>query len=265
MTLESMGIVPAVIATAKSLPAAIKAGQFVIEQWTAHRRNKFLMALLENLQVEQATGKIRREVDDALDSLLKTETNSEVLYDAYRRVCFSKTKNIGPRIIGLLTAELLNNASTSEENEEMIFEAAEQLGDLDFVHFKNYYQGLLNEVVADPELKRKVMRSGDEIIEVTNEEAYEVGGHKNSEAHLFPPDLRTTHGVWAARLESCGLLTREVTQQTMQVKEDSERHIDYDQTWVTTIVTLTYKAATIKLFKLLLRARSDEAKQADGL
>lgn len=243
--------------TAAVAKLTLHSGRFFVERWTAHRRDRFLESLLENLQVEQATGDRSADVDAALDNLLSSDQGSELLYDAYRRVCFSKTKNFGPRIIGLLTAELLNSALTSDEDEEMIFEAAEKLGDLELIEFKRHYEWLLKEIEKDATLKRSVMRSGDEIIEVASEEGNEVGSHLDSEAHLYPPDLRSSHGPWAARLESFGFIARSVTQQTRQVKEDSERHIDYDQTWVFTIVTLTYKPATMRLYKLLCRARNE--------
>lgn len=235
----------------------LNAGKYFIERWSAHRRDRFYESLLESLQIEQASGERSADVDAALDSLLSTDEGSELLYDAYRRVCFSKTKNYGPRIIGLLTAELLNSALTSNDEEEMIFEAAEKMGDLEFIEFKRHYEWLLEKFEQDATLKRSIMRTGDEIIEIAFEEGHEVGSHRDSEAHIFPPDLRASHGSWAARLESFGLLSRSVTQQTRQVKEDSERHIDYDQTWVFTIVTLTYKPAAMRLYQLLLRAKNE--------
>lgn len=233
----------------------LKVGKFAIERWTVFRRDQFFESLLENLQIEQASGDDRIEVDEALDELLKNEQNSEVLFDAYRRVCFSKTKKYGPRIIGLLTAELLNNASTSNDDEEMIFAAAELLGDIEFSEFRRYYERLLEVVAADAKLKRDVMMSGDELTEIVSEERHEVGGHVDSEAHLMPVDLRLSHGAWAALLQNCGLVNQSVTQQTRHIKEDSERHIDYDQTWTTTVVSMVYKPAVKRLHDLLKRAQ----------
>lgn len=244
---------------AKVASLTAKVGKFAIERWTVFRRDQFFESLLENLQIEQASGEERPEVDEALDELLKDDQNSEVLFDAYRRVCFSKTKKYGPRIIGLLTAELLNNASTSDDDEEMIFAAAELLGDVEFAEFRGYYGRLLEEFAADTKLKRDVMISGDELTEIVSEESHEVGSHVDSEAHLMPADLRLSHGAWAALLQNCGLVSQSVTQQTRQIKEDSELHIDYDQTWTTTVVSMVYKPAVKRLYDLLERARSNNA------
>lgn len=244
---------------AKVASLTMKVGKFAIERWTIFRRDQFFESLLENLQIEQASGEKRPEVDEALDELLKNDQNSEVLFDAYRRVCFSKTKKYGPRIIGLLTAELLNNSITSDDDEEMIFAAAELLGDVDFADFYRYYENLLKEVAADEKLKRDVMRSGDELTEIVSDDGHEVGSHINSETHLMPTDLRISHGAWAALLQSCGLVSLSVTQQTRHIKEDSERYIDYDQTWVTTVVSMVYKPAVKRLFLLLERARANNA------
>lgn len=238
---------------------ATKVGNFVIERWTVFRRDHFFQSLLENLQIEQASGEEKSEVDEALDELLKNEQSSEVLFDAYRRVCFSKTKKYGPRIIGLLTAELLNNASTSDDDDEMVFAAAELLGDVDFAEFRRCYTDLLTKAGADTPLKREVMMSGDEITEIVYEETKEVGDHINREDHLMPTDLRLSHGSWAAKLLNCGLVIQSVTRQTQHVKENAEQHIDYDQTYTTTIFSIVYKPAVKRLYDLLERARLSKA------
>ncbi len=238
-----------------------KIGRFAVERWSTYRRDQFFESLLENLQIEQASGEQRQEVDDALDYLLEDEQSSEVLFDAYRRVCFSKTKKYGPRIIGLLTAELLNDSRTSDEDEEMIFAAAELLGDVEFSDFRHCYESLLREISDDQKLMRRVMASGAELIEISSEDSHEVGSHRDSEANLLPPGLRSTHGAWAALLQSCGLIYQSVVQQTRQIPEDGERGIDYDQTWVTTVVSVTYKPALRRLYDLLLRAKNQDAQQ----
>jgi hypothetical protein len=114
----------------------------------------------------------------------------------------------------------------------------------------------LEEYASDTKLKRDVMISGGALTEIVSEESHEVGSHVNSEAHLMPADLRMSHGAWAAFLQNCGLVSLSVTQQTRQIKEDTERHIDYDQTWITTVVSMIYKPAVKRLYDLLERARS---------
>ena len=251
-----------------SIPTAVKiasitakVGKFAVERWSTYRRDQFFESLLENLQIEQASGEQRQEVDDALDYLLEDEQNSEVLFDAYRRVCFSKTKKYGPRIIGLLTAELLNDSRTSDEDEEMIFAAAELLGDVEFSEFRNYYAKFLIEIEDKQKIKRRVQMSDEGLIEIASEDSHEVGSNRESGPNLAPLDLRMSHGSWAALLQSCGLIYQSVVQHTQQVSEDGECGIDYDQTWLTTLVSVTYKPAVKRLYDLLLRARNEEAQQ----
>jgi hypothetical protein len=243
--------------TTKILSICKNIGTFAVERWGEYRRNQFFEALLEKLQIEQASGKKDEEINSLLDDLLKSEENSEKLFDAYRRVCFSKTKKYGPRIIGLLTAELINNATTSNEDEEMIFEAAEKLGDLDLMQFKRKYEELLSTPSQQKLGNAQIIHSGREILEITDEQVYQIGAKTDTEAHLFTSDIRSTHNAWGAILSNCGLLTQSVTQFTRNTTEDSERHVDYDQTWVTTTVTVTYKSALRRLYDLLLRARNE--------
>jgi hypothetical protein len=243
------------LALAKIAGFAVKVGTVAVQRWTAYRQNQFLESLLENLQIEHASGDRRSEVDEALDKLLESEEGSEILYDAYRRVCFTRSKNYGPRIIGLLTAELLNNSSTSNEDDEMIFDAAERMSDVQLVDFKHAFAGLIEESQSAPTRARKVLRRGDEISETEEFSRMESGTEGSTE--MIPPDLRDTHGAWAARLNECGIVSRTVEQRTKEVKEDGERHIDYDQTWFFFSWVVTYRDTALRLYNLLLRARRE--------
>jgi hypothetical protein len=248
---------PSIASVAKLTAFAIKLGNTALQRWTAYRREQFLQSLLENLQIEQASGDRRDEVDEALDRLLESEESSEVLYDAYRRVCFTRSKNYGPRIVGLLTAELLNNSMTSSEEDEMIFEAAERLNDVQLIDFKRCYACMLEHLGRDTPQGKLLSKSGEEIVEKEVFDEHETGSGTTGVVEILPPDLRATHGAWAALLEDCGIISRSVSQETVQVMEDSERHIDYDQTWVISSATLTYRAEALRLYQLLLRARCE--------
>ncbi|HAO80199.1 MAG TPA: hypothetical protein DCQ92_14770, partial [Verrucomicrobia subdivision 3 bacterium] len=99
----------------------------VIERWTRFRAEKFFEAFVEVLSEEMKDGIESPDVDKALETLLKDEVKSEVLYDAYRRVCFSTSKTIGPKVIGLLTGYLVFEGRMASEGEERAFQAAESL------------------------------------------------------------------------------------------------------------------------------------------
>ena len=242
---------------ALSIPigALVSAGKAIYERWTTHRRDQFYTTFLEALQIEQATGIRDATVDEALAYLLADETRSEVIYDAFRRVCFTKSRNYGPRIIGLLTGELVNNALTADDEQEMVFAAAERMGDGELTEFCKHYQYLLEQASDTRKLKRDVMLGGKKIIHIYNDQSHEVGGRR-TDSLLTPISPWTAYGLWAGQLQACGLLEVTLTQNTELIREDSERHIDYDQTWVTQVTTFTYDPGCRTLYDLYARARN---------
>lgn len=107
----------------------------VIERWTRHRARIFLETFCESLL---STSKSDEDIGALLDKLLSDEGKSEAVFDAYRAVCLSRSKNIGPRIIALLTAELVLAEKNSDESDDLIFSAAEQLFDSELNDFSEF-------------------------------------------------------------------------------------------------------------------------------
>jgi hypothetical protein len=60
----------------------------IVERWTKYRSEQMLEGLVAGLSDEQLTGE-KGEVDQILSRILDHEKYSEVLFDAYRRICFS--------------------------------------------------------------------------------------------------------------------------------------------------------------------------------
>ncbi len=165
----------AITATLKSAALVGKFGKWVVERWSTYRRDQFLDALLEGLQIEQASGTKNETVDHALDCLLESDENSETLFEAYRKVCFARSKNYGPRIIGLLTAELLNNSMNSDEEEESIFAAAERLSDLQLMEFKGHFEDMLANFGKATECGKRLSGIGSSIFEEHEYGSYQIG------------------------------------------------------------------------------------------
>lgn len=233
----------------------IPIGKAIYERWTTYRRDQFYNAFLEALQIEKATGIRDIAVDEALSHLLADEKRSEAIYDAFRRVCFTKSRNHGPRIIGLLTGELVNNALTADDEQEMVFAAAERMGDGELTEFYDHFHYLLGLSADTTKLKRNVMLQGRGIIHIYDERSHEAGTSR-SDSLLTPISPWTAYGSWAGQLQACGLLEVTLTQETQLIREDSERHIDYDQTWITQITTFTYHSGCRLLYELYQRARN---------
>src|SRR5436190_1429707 len=79
----------------------------VVHRWQNHRAHVFLEALAQTVAEDNSGPDAERKVDEALEDALTDEHKTEILFDAYRRVVLSTSKELGPRIIALLTARLL--------------------------------------------------------------------------------------------------------------------------------------------------------------
>src|SRR5258708_5816337 len=98
-------------ASATESKIAKKLGDWVVQRWARYRAEQFIEAFVESLRSEYRYDNEMTYVDVRLDAILGDETKSEVLFYAYRRVCFTKSKTLGPRIIG--TSLLVSSARIS--------------------------------------------------------------------------------------------------------------------------------------------------------
>jgi hypothetical protein len=198
------------IAIGKAGAAALakKFGAAIIERWTRHRAERFFEAFLEELRHEPTD----EETDKHLEEILNDDIKSEVLFDAYRRVCFSKSKTIGPRIIGRLTGELVNEGQMASDSEEAIFAAAERLSDGDIVEFMKYYHEHRTKAENATDDKGEHRMSGGDVIIRWNEERLDSSGYGHSEIDIGSFPWKLAFGHWAVELKQCGLLEERVIQ-----------------------------------------------------
>lgn len=80
----------------------------------------------------------REEIDIAtrLDENFDSETNTDLLFEAYRLVCLSKnkkSKQIGPHAIALLTANIILEGGQAAGIEESWFQVYETLSDMELI------------------------------------------------------------------------------------------------------------------------------------
>ena len=93
----------------------------VLGPWRRRRAEQFFDQLCREIGTTGA-----ESFDEYLDDLLQDESNVEILGDAYRSVCFAKSKVLGPRIIAYLTVQSLREG---ERYDDDFCEAAEVLND----------------------------------------------------------------------------------------------------------------------------------------
>lgn len=110
----------------------------VIGRWSQYRAQKFFDAFLDEVRKEPDVLTTSADLNDMLQAIADNDERTSTIFDAYRRVALSASKDIGPMVIGLLTARIVLENRTADEIEEMVFEGAEVLNDRDFASFLSW-------------------------------------------------------------------------------------------------------------------------------
>jgi len=129
----------------------------VIGRWSEHRAKKFLATFVEEVRKEQDVKTASADLNDMLKEVANKAEVSSALFDAYRRVALSASKDIGPMIIGLLTATIVLAGREASADEEQLFEAAEILNDKDFSAFEAW----MSNLHADDRYNESMKESGE--------------------------------------------------------------------------------------------------------
>jgi hypothetical protein len=198
----------------------------LLQRWSSYRARKYFESFKtaiaeENLGNGSST--------DLIELLKKCDSNDEissVLFDAYRRVVLCSSREIGPRIIGIVTARIILDERVANEYEERIFMAAESLSDSELQDFQvtaDSWEGRLTEgtdgIVSDRGLLRIKLHA--EQIDSNS---------SNKEADMSPINLAEELGLWALKLKNIGILWERNAERTWSYSEDSERRIFADGT-----------------------------------
>lgn len=176
----------------------------VVERWTRYRAECFFEGFVQTIAGEASTGIETQDLDKRLDEVLSDDTKNEVLFDAYRRVCLSKSKTLGPRIIGLLTGQVVSEGRVADKMEERIFEAAESMSDGDFIEFMKGYRNLCDPLFQATDSSRAIR------VPWSEEEA-----DSSRDLNISPFNWEEALGRWAVKLNAVGLLDVDVRQQTI--------------------------------------------------
>lgn len=227
----------------------------VIERWTRYRAHQFFVKFAESLlDVASTDG----DIAATLDQILSDETKSEVVFDAYRSVCLSKSKDIGPRIIALLTAELVITERVADADDDLIFLAAEELSDPEFGAYVSYASDVIARTSSTSNYHNQPKYLRDGCLEVRLfGKTTDLNWHQKDPASFGPINLMDQFGVWAHKLERLGLVHEDVREREWNYQEDSERHID--QSGVAREISwwLTLSPAALKLAEYARRAALD--------
>jgi len=197
----------------------------VIERWSRYRSERFYDAFLDEVRKQADIKAQSSSLDDLLAELGNSEEASSTLFDSYRRVCLSASRDIAPRVIGLLTAEIVLERRQATEDEELVFQAAESLTDADFRTMVSYAQSAYATLTDKQIALLNEHGFTSYLIEEFDQEEIPVGG----QFYMLPMfNISEGVGVWARRLESLGLILGERREKIQKVQADSELRRDED-------------------------------------
>ncbi|MFM0729111.1 hypothetical protein PQQ52_01250 [Paraburkholderia sediminicola] len=111
----------------------------VIGRWSKHRAEVFLAQLVDEVRKQGDENFESANLNDLLKKLAGGDAETSLLFDAYRRIALCASKDIGPMVIGVLTAVILQRDSRATDEEEQMFMAAESLNDRDFIEFIEWF------------------------------------------------------------------------------------------------------------------------------
>ncbi len=187
-----------------------------IERWSAHRAQLFFKALEAAFAEEQAEGIDLPQTVAAIETALAGELTSAMLFDCYRRVCFSRSKDLGPIIIGLLAGKLAAAGRTASPDEEEVFGAAEEMTDRELLGVVGFVDHCLSELAAQTTDYSGTVTQG---VTVQTEQRLPSGRLFGSKpASVGPVNLATQYGLWAKKAEALGMLGQDVVQQARPPK-----------------------------------------------
>lgn len=126
-----------------------KVKKLVIGKWSTYRFNEFLRALHETLESEKLAGFENSDADQILEKLFDDGIREEMLFECYRRSALTASRELGPRIIGILLAYIIHEERLSTEEEDKIFMAAERLSDRELRNFAKAYKVAEAEFIDD--------------------------------------------------------------------------------------------------------------------
>lgn len=188
----------------------------VVERWSRRRARQFFEAFCDAVSSPDTT---EVELQHQLDELLSDELASEILFDAYRAVCLTKSKTLGPRVIALLTAELVTAHKEADDCELAILAACEGLTDVEFSDFADFAIDHFERATEEDKKDCSLAKNGALSIQM-GEETFSSFWHNDYEVSVAPMDLIECVGSWAPKLKRHGLLSDDVKERNYEYRDE---------------------------------------------
>lgn len=194
----------------------------VIDRWTKSRAEQFVATFCDNI-----TTASEGELNAKLDAILEDDVKSECLFDAYRRVALTASPVIGPRVIAVIMANVINENRRPNPDEERLLAVAERLSDEDFEETRSWFYKFVIKL---------------ERVHPRNEKSHwRDPGHPDDSGGI---EFWNDWGPWAAKLEQFGLLNW-----SLRLIQDNNRDGNLD--YVRIANDMYYDSALGQLVKLV--------------
>lgn len=226
----------------------------VIERWTRRRAERFFEEFQKRILDSKISGDNFTDQSKLMDDIIKSEKGSEVLFDAYRRVSLAKSKVIGPRIIGLMTAEICLENRAANLIEESMFAVAETMCDYELICVASTIDGWFKNAHKEiPKVKRSDLAytTKNELTYILEHTVSDITFGDTKEIDLNIGYLDDIFGLGFNKFKSLGFLIERVSQSSFSFDEDSERHIDYSGKAQIMIKTISFPLEYRRIITLI--------------
>jgi hypothetical protein len=186
----------------------------VVERWSRHRAKEFFDELCAQVAALHEDG-MTASLDHALNHILDDDLCSEVLFDAYRRVTLARSRTLGPRIIALLTAQLVNEQRYATDEEDAMLLAAENLTDEELFAFVTFVRAHETQVDDTSDGRLRIKWHEDEFESFAASQEFAIG----------PLDLNYALGRWAGKLRALGIVCDDIHEKLRNFEFDLERRV----------------------------------------
>lgn len=230
---------------------AAEFGKLVIERWSRARAEKFFTAFLDEIGEELREGVELPTTVSRLQLILRDDAASEALFEAYRRVCFARSRDLGPRIIGLLVGQLVVEGRIATYLEEEVFAAAEGMTDDELVGAADFAESTWCRPADSTGWVSGVPAAQVEI--EWTKQVRESGLGKGEAVQIGPLPLDECVGTWGLRAQSFGMLGQSMTDTTEEYSADGE-YSDEDGSIRRIVTFIRVSPSLFRLAQLVRRA-----------
>lgn len=173
----------------------------IIRPCAERRAHAYFRKLAEEVAGTDVTDDQPELIAAALDAVTKKETARETVFEFYRHSVLSRSREIGPRLLALIAARLINADRKPTVAEQEVAEIAEACTDEDFSEFAAYYQSLRKGSTPKHSERVRVVPAGYLVLLNYNGSD---SSDSSSTVGAGPLNLSTELGRWAAKMEHVG-------------------------------------------------------------